>query len=276
MPFKSDKISYGLPRDPYDPERAAALVADLTTAIGLRRQPVGVRLLFTAKEYDDAAGTEPKVALSYCAMVEQASRGKTVKSRLRHHRCDGGTTALGLEPSTERIESGQEYFSYDLFSSPAAARRLRSGIRSLHREGAATYGIVLAPLAEMKLQPDVVLLIADAYQTMRLTQGWVYANGSKPAIDYGAMQALCSEVTVVPYLTGEMNISALCPSTRILARWKDDEMAVGVPFERFALTVEGVIATINTTDLKQRKEQIVARFGERGAELPVSLHDDYE
>ena len=49
--------------------------------------------------------------MPYCVMVKQAAlQGKGIKSRLEHHKCDGATTALALEPSTEKIESGQEYF----------------------------------------------------------------------------------------------------------------------------------------------------------------------
>ena len=57
-----------------------------------------------------------------------------------------------------------------------------------------------------------------------------------------------------------MNISTLCPSTRFLAKWKHDEMAVGIPFEKFENTVKGVLATMNTTDNKERKEKIIERF----------------
>ena len=78
------------------------------------------------------------------------------------------------------------------------------------------------------------------------------------------MQALCSEITVEPYLTGRMNTSPLCPSTRFLAKWKDEEMAVGIPFEKLGPMVEGVLATIGTTDIDRRKEEISVRFTERG------------
>lgn len=64
-------------------------------------------------------------------------------------------------------------------------------------------------------------------------------------------------------------MTPLCPSTRMLAKWHDDEMAVGMPYEHFIKTIEGVMATINSTDIKRRKEQIIQRFQERGKELPL-------
>ena len=63
------------------------------------------------EDYDEYPIEEIKAAMPYCVMVKQAAlQGKGIKSRLEHHKCDGATTALALEPSTEKIESGQEYF----------------------------------------------------------------------------------------------------------------------------------------------------------------------
>ena len=106
--------------------------------------------------------------MPYCVMVKQAAlQGKGIKSRLEHHKCDGATTALALEPSTEKIESGQEYFSYKLYSSVATARRLRSSIKSLHRMPVHNYGVAIVPLSQCVQTPDVIISICNAYQAMR-------------------------------------------------------------------------------------------------------------
>ena len=91
--------------------------------------------------------------------------------------------------------------------------------------------------------PDVVIVMTNAYQSMRMVQGYEYGTGKKPAIDMGAMQGMCSELTISPYLTGEMNVSVLCPSTRMLCKWSENDMAVGIPYELFEQIVEGVEAT---------------------------------
>ena len=85
--------------------------------------------------------------------------------------------------------------------------------------------------------------MTNALQTMRLIQGYEYEMGIKPVIDMGAMQAMCSELTVSPYLTGEMNVSVMCPSTRMLCKWSENDMAVGMPYELFGKISEGVVAT---------------------------------
>jgi uncharacterized protein (DUF169 family) len=246
MPFKSPKLIYGLPQDAYPQESVNAFTADLTCELSLKRRPVGVKLFFDKAEFDAVEVPEVRSALPYCVMVKQASEGKGCRSRLEQHKCDGGTTALGLEKSTERIESGTEYFSYHLYATPAAARRHRSHIHSLHRELPLTYGLLVQPLASFVTAPDIIILIVDAYQAMRLVQGYSYETGLKPQIDLGAMQGMCSECSAYPYLSGSMNVSVLCPSTRVLCGWEHCEMAIGIPFEQYRRIVSGVVSTSGT------------------------------
>ena len=110
MPYKHKNIEYGLPHEQYPKERIKESIEQLKEVIGLGVEPVGITLLFTKEDYDAYPVDETKTAMPYCVMVKQAAlRSVGIKSRLEHHKCDGATTALGLEPSTERIESGQRF-----------------------------------------------------------------------------------------------------------------------------------------------------------------------
>lgn len=244
MPYKHKNIEYGLPHEEYPKEDIIECIDTLKEVIGLEREPIGITFLFTKEEYDNYPIEETQTATTYCIMVKDAAtKGKGIKCRLEHHRCDGATTALALEESTEKIESGLEYFSYKLYSSVAVARRMRAAIKSLHRMPVSTYGVAIVPLRECEQTPDVIIAMTNALQSMRFVQGYEYHTGKKPVIDMGAMQGMCSEVTVSPYLTGEMNVSVLCPSTRMLCKWTENDMAVGIPFELFQMITEGVVAT---------------------------------
>lgn len=244
MPYKHKNVTYGLPHEEYPKERIDKGISSLCEEINLNRRPVGITFLFDQEDYDNYPAEETSAATAYCVMVKHAAvAGKGIKCRLEHHRCDGATTAFALEPSTEKIESGKEYFSYKLYSTLAVARRMRESIKSLHRMPVSTYGIAIVPLKDCQSTPDVVIIIANPLQAMRMVQGYEYFTGRKPAIDMGAMQAMCSEITVSPYLTGEMNVSVLCPSTRMLCKWSENDMAVGIPFELFEMISEGVVAT---------------------------------
>ena len=147
MPFKSSKISYGLPQDDYPKERMNDCITDFKEVLGLKSELVGVRFIFDESEYAALEADEPSVPIPYCVMVKSAVQGNT------------------------------------------------------------------------------------------------YESGIKPKIDMGAMQGMCSEATVVPYISGEINVSVLCPSTRMLCKWDESDMAVGIPFERFEPIVRGIMAT---------------------------------
>jgi len=77
-----------------------------------------------------------------------------------------------------------------------------------------------------------------------MIQGYEYFTGVKPEVDMGAMGAMCSEATVYPYVSGEINVSVMCPSTRMLCKWEESDMLVGIPYELFVTISEGVVATV--------------------------------
>lgn len=244
MPYKHQNIEYGLPHEKYPAERIKEYTEKLKEVINLNREPVAITLLYTEKDYEDYPITEMTGAMPYCVMVKHVMLNNIgIKCKLIHHKCDGATTAFKLEDSTERIESGQEYFSYKLYSTLSVARRMRENIKSLHRMQSSTYGLSIVPLSKCERTPDVIIIMTNALQSMRLVQGYEYFTGKKPVIDMGAMQGMCSEVTVSPYITGEMNVSVLCPSTRMLCKWSENDMAVGIPYELYESVVEGVVAT---------------------------------
>jgi uncharacterized protein (DUF169 family) len=240
MPYRNKKIDYGLLNESYDAERIAELLAVLKDTIGLNRSLVGVKLFFTKADYDACDLPEPAAKISYCLMVKAATNGRGCKSKLEHHNCDGGTTALALEKASSEIENGEVYYSYHLYASKVSARRHYMSIRSLNNYLPLTYGIMTVPLENSKIEPDIIIGIINPYQAMRIVQGYEYYTGVKPNLDLGAMQGLCSEITVSPYLSGELNLSVLCPGTRLLCKWKEEDMAVGIPFERFEEIVSGV------------------------------------
>ena len=69
-------------------------------------------------------------------------------------------------------------------------------------------------------------------------------------------QAVCVECTAYPLLTKDMNLSTLCSGTRYKAQWKDEEAGVGIPYEKFEGTVQGILDTVNGTEMDARKVEI--------------------
>lgn len=270
MPFKIGEAK----KKYFDLEILKERVKYLELAIGLERKPVGVKFIYSKDEYEKIETKEVRGKISYCKMIELATRNKESKSSLKCHSCDGGTTALGLEDSTDMIESGRTYFSYGLYNSLGSAKRMRESIISLHREHS-TYGLLIKPLDKFTSPPDTVMIMGTPYHIMRITQGYTYNTGKKPNINYGAMQGICSELTTTPFLTGEINISPLCPSTRVLSKWKEEEMGVGIPYEVFNSIVDGVMETLHSTEIKLKKKEILERFKKEGIDINIDINKTY-
>lgn len=264
MPYKNKNIYFGQEKNALENLDFAQQIEILRLLLDAKREIVGIKLVNTQQEYNDFAAQECKGKMAYCQMVARASEGKLRKSTLVNHNCDGGTTALGLEASTPKIESGDEYFSYNLYETKAAARRLRSAIKGISYSESETYGVVTGPAQEYTQAPDLVVLIVNSYQAMRVVQGYEYKTGKKPKLDLGAMQGMCSELTAYPLLSGEINVSVFCPSTRMLCKWSDDEMGVAIPFEWVTAVTEGVLGTAGTTDSPKKKEEMRKRFAAKG------------
>lgn len=275
MPYKSNKMDFGNNKENIDTEIIHEHIQRLTLALNLEYSIVGVKLLQSEDDYLKNEFEELKGKAAYCQMVKQGAQGGSSKSTIESHSCDGGTTALALESSNPRIESGEEYFSYNLYNTRSAARRMRRSITSLDYNTEKNYGVAVGALEKFVSVPDVLIIVCNAYQAMRLMQGYSYCTGEKTSCDIGAMQALCSELTVVPLVTGKINLSVFCPSTRMLCKWNDDQMAVGIPFEKFYDVVDGVFGTMQTTDSKEKKKEIIDRFKSNNITIDLDIKKGY-
>lgn len=228
----------------YSTENNNLLLHDqLINNLGLKREPVGVSFYFSEEEYKQGEFEETDYKMAYCVFVEKASRkGLCFKTKLENHYCDGGTTALGLEEANEDIKSGRVYYSYGLYKTKGIAKKVWKEVPAIKNSETPVYGISIGPLKNFKTNPDIVIVIGDALSMMRIVQANLYNTGERMSLDVSAMQGMCSEITAIPYLTNNINISILCPSTRMLSKWNSSELAAGIPYSLLEEIISGVEA----------------------------------
>ena len=83
MPYNHPNIKYGLPHEEYPREKINECIDSLKEVIDLKREPVGITLLFTKEDYEEYPIEETTVATTYCVMVKQAVvQEKGIKCRL--------------------------------------------------------------------------------------------------------------------------------------------------------------------------------------------------
>lgn len=251
----------------------AEMASLLTALLGLCRQPVGIRFCKTAAEYEKSQAVEPKGGLPYCTAVAKATEGACYKLDAAHGRCVAASTALGLLPVTERRLSGVLYADFKVYHDLAVCYQVAKDMVYCTEPN---YGVEITPLGLSAVSPDVVLVILPAKAAMRLLQGYAYHFGGLKTIKMAGMCGICQDCTSYPYVKGDMNISLLCSGTRCVARWREDELGVGIPFGQLAKIIDGIHQTVNLMEPDAGKTAMVQRFKDLGLVPPdVTYHHNY-
>ena len=219
----------------------------------ISRRPVGVKLVHSREEFMKYDGITLSRPLSYCVAVKSASLGHSIKIDRKTAGCFGGNRALGLSECDEAFKSGAGGFGLGLYSSPETAAAVAD---ALPRCSPDTNVVIVKPLEYFETDPDVVLLISDTREAMRIFQGYTYTYGLTKGLNISGNQAVCVEATVTPMFTGEMNVTMLCSGTRYKAEWKGSEVICGIPMKKIGGLLSGLKGTVNAVEMDGRKKGV--------------------
>ena len=246
------------------------LVLQLNNALELERKVVGVKLLYTKEEFDGAGVSSLTGYLPYCTMVKSACSGASFKAADKNFGCFGASIALHTAELEDLFsETGVEYFTsgqqaldqYYMFKDVVAAKNMVDKLVILDEKA---YGVMLRPLECFEEDPDVVIIVSNSYNAMRILQGYGYEYGTFSNFRLAGLQALCSETTAYPLKNKNINVSMLCAGTRQNCKWGRDEISIGIPYDRFAAIVNGVNMTINPLERDGDKKRIEENMNHTG------------
>ena len=229
----------------------------LLSILDMQRKVVGIKFLFTKEDYNKCPVDQAKIPMNYCVMVKLATHGYSIKTNLEFCACSGGTRAIGLDQPSEKFKTGCEYFSFGLYKDLAIAKNEVNNMTFCNHK---IYGVMIAPLEKYEEKPDVVIMVTNSYNAMRIIQAYTYEFGTQCNFKMTGNQAICSECTAYPFETNSMNISMLCAGTRYYAGWSDTELALGIPYGKFISLCDGVFETANGAERNEKKEQIYKRL----------------
>lgn len=233
--------------DAFDLQKAYALLE-------LERKIVGVKLAKSKEEYQRFEAKEITSPLAYCVAVKSAMMGHAIKFTKENSGFGGSTRALGLVAPSEGFYDGTEGCKLGLYENKKIAAAVSGKMKLCPAE---TYGIIVKPLELFEEEPNLVLMVSNSKNVMRIIQGYTYVFGMKPNFNLTGNQAVCVECSSYPLMTDDINISLFCSGTRFHAKWKDTEVAVGMPFHIFSKVVEGIRLTVNAVETDQRKIEII-------------------
>jgi len=200
---------------------AAERVRDI---LGLECHPVAVKFL---TEIPDLRGFRKALKSRYCQALMRARRGESVYLTPDEISCPAAARVLGFKSPPEKLLSGEMPAAYGLFGSPGAASRTIADMPKL--EMGRYKAVALAPLGSAPYDPDVVVVEAKAEQVMWLALASMFKEGGRRTFNTGVLQATCVDATIVPFLTGEVNMSMGCYGCREATDMADDEAIIGIP-----------------------------------------------
>jgi uncharacterized protein (DUF169 family) len=247
-------------------ERRKILVRQLNNALELERKVIGVKFLYTEKEFEKADAAALKGFLPYCVMVKAACSGGCFKASNANFGCYGASISLNVMDIKDAFpEKGPEYYTcgmhyyndFHVYKDLETARKTVQNVVICRRKA---YGVMLKPLEKFTVDPDVVIIVSDSYNMMRLIQGYNYEFGTFSSYRIAGMQAICSETTAYPFENDSINISMLCAGTRQNSKWDRNEISMGIPYGKFEAVVNGVYKTINPLERDSDKKRIDANM----------------
>lgn len=242
--------------------------------LDLERKPVGIKLFFDKDEFDSFEIPQRDRKVTYCNSVQLASKGSSMKLTKENQACPNGAMALKMKNIPEPMANGKGRFSKNIYKDIETSKSINDDMLFLEKEPA---GMVVMPLENYKEDPDVVIMVSNPYNIMRMIQGNGYFNGYTNNLKTVGLQAVCHDLTSYVYNTQDINITLLCPGTRLVADWQVHEIGIGIPFEKWNEVVKGVKETTNPFERNKKKKGIQQRLRENKLDdSGIKINENYD
>ncbi|MEG3224326.1 MAG: hypothetical protein BME94_02060 [Methanobacteriales archaeon Met13] len=208
----------------------------LKDEIGLKKSPVAIKFILREKDLPEGL---PKITdnIRHCEMVQKASQGESFYATAEEQLCKGGAAALGLMETPEKIKTGEFYQELGRFSGIGAAWKTMDAVPKIDNM---MYALAYAPLEVANFDPDVIVIIANPAQAMKLSQALVYTMGGRVEADFAGIQSICADAVAGPFLTRRPNITLGCSGSRKFADIKEDKVIVGLTGENIGCVVNAL------------------------------------
>lgn len=204
--------------------------------LGLSKSPVAIK--FVLREEDIPEGIKKiDENIRHCEMVQKAAQGDTFYATAEEQACKGGAAALGLMEAPEKVQTGEMYQSLGRFSSLGSAKRTMEEIPKIEPM---IYALIYAPLEKADFDPDVIVVISNPAQAMKLAQAMVYTLGGRVEADFSGIQSICADAIAGPFTRKRPNITLGCSGSRKFADIKPEEVIVGMNGENIGCIVNAL------------------------------------
>lgn len=219
--------------------------------LGLRWHLVGVRLLQAGAPVPDVP--IPEERYRYCQSLMAARRGRSMMMPANRHSCPDGTSILGLTDIPPKLASGELYVLFHKLDTVEAAQQMVSERPCL--EPRSVDATIVFPLDDAPTDPDIVVVVAKPEQVMWLCMAASYYTGHRFEFHASGYNAQCVETTLLPYTSGQPNISFGCYGCRASSDVEDECMFMGIPTSLMPTIIKG-LKELSVKAIPQSRDKI--------------------
>lgn len=203
----------------------ADLTRKMVEILGLKNEPVGIKLIKKGEPMPEGY-EQPEKPIRHCQSIMRARKGECLLLPAERHACHVGASALGLVPTPEKVSTGHFHFALGMYADEEAARHTIEARPSLEQESISA--TLVCPLSKVQDPPDVVVVVGTPEQLYWLMPAaTTYGRGGRMNMQIASFQASCVDSTVIPYTTGEPNLSLGCYGCRRSTDIAPEEMLLG-------------------------------------------------
>lgn len=237
--------------------------------LNLEQNVIGVRFIEFKADYDKLECEERRSTI--CGLTRMALNGTHLKAHGGRIRCEYGAYALGILEPGESMKAAQSYAVCGLYDSKSLARQVQESMRYIPQR---VYGVEMAPLDEME-KADLVVLVGNTLQAMRVFQGYAYHYGNPEHLSFFGNQAACGDLISKPFMNHDINLSLFCAGARTWGRFKENQVGISMPGSMFSQVAHGVEMTIDAVNNEKEKAEIIDRVKPLGVTLEINQRPSY-
>jgi uncharacterized protein (DUF169 family) len=156
-------------------------------------------------------------------------QGKTILMLAEDHGCDRGAYMLGVKEPPETVLNGEMYAKSHMVETARAGKRLIDQAPKI--PVGKTAAILLTPLEEATIDPDVVLVSANPHQSLVILNAINYQNGLEIPLRFQILTSFCAYATALPFKYGKPEATIPQEQARMRSNFTNEEMLIGIPGE---------------------------------------------
>lgn len=225
-----------------------SLAEKLKEILKMENEAVGIKFL---NDNSLASGYDQTKKYTFCQFIMRAREGNKLLATSQNIACANGGSALGFMPVPDKLINGEFLEQLGTFQKEGAKKTMEDMPRFEQNQYT---GIALAPLSKLDFEPDVIVLESLPEQFMWLSLASIYKKGGRINFTSSISNGTCVDITVVPWIKQQLNVSLGCYGCRNATNIPDENLLAGFPGKQLEELVES-LEKISTKAMPRTREK---------------------